>query len=167
MNSSRVRITILICLMMFAVVASAQISPATGTPPVSSFGGGPDIINLGNLNIELSAPVVNKPGRGLPFVYNLVFNNSFWSKAGSSGSYFWTPVTGNSTWGWTNTVSNASGYLTHTTISNHRRCIDPDTGLPYNNNYTLHANYVYTDPKGTKYQFTYADATYTYSGGPN
>jgi hypothetical protein len=35
----------------------------TGTPPFASYSGGPDIINLGNLNAHLTVPIVQKAGR--------------------------------------------------------------------------------------------------------
>jgi len=51
----------LLCLFV-SPPTSAQAQP--GTPPFGSFGGGPDIINLGNLNGHLTIRVMNKPGRG-------------------------------------------------------------------------------------------------------
>src|SRR5882762_7159364 len=49
---------------------------ATGTPPFGSFGGGPDTVNLGNLNAHISIPVVHKTGRGMPFSYDLSYDSS-------------------------------------------------------------------------------------------
>ncbi len=56
----------LLILAAFATVpASAQVT--TGTPPFGSFGGGPDVVNLANLNAHWTVPVVHKPGRGTNF----------------------------------------------------------------------------------------------------
>ncbi len=52
-------------------LSSAQVT--TGIPPFGSFGGGPDVINLANLNSHLSIPVLNKPGRGMNFTYDLSY----------------------------------------------------------------------------------------------
>jgi hypothetical protein len=58
------------CVLFFLVLIYCSPSAAqvmTGTPPFGSFGGGPDAINLGNLNAHIDVPVLNKAGRGLPF----------------------------------------------------------------------------------------------------
>ncbi len=53
--------------LFVASPASAQV--ATGTPPFGSFSGGPDIVNLGNLNGHLTVHAMKKPGRGTNFTY--------------------------------------------------------------------------------------------------
>ncbi len=59
----------------FALVAVLTLSvsmtvlaagPTTGTPPFRSLGGGPDVINLGNLNVHYAMPVFGRAGRGMP-----------------------------------------------------------------------------------------------------
>jgi len=54
------------CILIVALWSSfglAQVS--TGAPPFSSVGGGPfDTVNLGNLNVHFSIPVMHKAGRG-------------------------------------------------------------------------------------------------------
>ena len=72
--------------LVFAVAtltATGQTQPTTGIPPFQSFGGGPDVINLGNLNVHLSVPVFSRAGRGIPFSYALAYDSSVWSVAGS------------------------------------------------------------------------------------
>jgi len=50
--------------LLISGVAVGQV--ATGTPPFSSLGGGPfDVVNLGNLNVHFSIPVLHKAGRGI------------------------------------------------------------------------------------------------------
>jgi hypothetical protein len=44
-------------LLAILAVGSAAAQVARGTPPFGSFGGGPDVLNLGNLNAHISIPV--------------------------------------------------------------------------------------------------------------
>src|SRR6266852_291472 len=81
---------ILIVLGLTVPSASAQV--VTGTPPFGSFGGGPDVINLGNLNAHLTIPVLHKSGRGTNFTYDLTYDSSVWYPTGVSGSQTWQPV---------------------------------------------------------------------------
>jgi len=37
---------------------------------------GPETVNVGNLNLHLTVPVLHKPGRGLPFAYDLSYDSS-------------------------------------------------------------------------------------------
>src|SRR5258706_218366 len=46
---------LLIALALTAGIVSAQV--ATGVPPFGSFGGGPHVINLANLNSHITLPV--------------------------------------------------------------------------------------------------------------
>src|SRR6266851_8483322 len=82
---------LLIVLTLTASTSSAQV--ATGTPPFGSFGGGPDVINLANLNSHITIPVLHKAGRGTNFTYDLSYDSSVWYPAGVSGSQTWQPVT--------------------------------------------------------------------------
>ncbi len=88
--------------------ASAQ-GPATGTPPFGSFGGGPEVINLANLNSHIPIPVLHKPGRGLNFTYDMSYDTSVWYRVTSGGTTSWQPV-GN--WGWRGVTEAVSGSLT-------------------------------------------------------
>jgi hypothetical protein len=95
--------------LLLALPSSAQVT--TGTPPFGSFGGGPDIINLANLNVHWTIPVINKVGRGTNFFYNLTYDSSVWYPVGASGNQSWMPVGNwglavNSTFG-----SGITGYL--------------------------------------------------------
>jgi hypothetical protein len=79
-----------------AQVATTQVS--TGTPPFSSLGGGPfDVVNLGNLNVHFSIPVLHKAGRGMPFTYDLSYDSSIWTPVTSGGTTTWKHA---SNWGW-------------------------------------------------------------------
>lgn len=100
---------ILLALFVGSPTSSAQVQ--TGTPPFGSFGGGPDIINLANLNSHITIPVRHKPGRGTDFTYDLSYDSSVWFPAGVSGSQTWQPV---ANWGWRGQTEVALGYITYT-----------------------------------------------------
>src|ERR1700722_10973265 len=80
---------VLISVGLVTKSASAQV--ATGTPPFSSMSGGPDVIDLANLNAHVSVPVLHKPGRGMDFTYDLTFDSSVWFPSLLSGVNTWTP----------------------------------------------------------------------------
>ncbi|HZQ23303.1 MAG TPA: RHS repeat-associated core domain-containing protein [Terriglobales bacterium] len=80
----------------------------TGTPPFRSFSGGPDIINLGNLNVHYSIPIFSRPGRGIPFKYSLAYDSSVWKLVGTS----WLPAS--SSWGLNRELSASVGTMTMT-----------------------------------------------------
>ena len=60
----------LCCTGSFAQVVAGF--PVLGTFDTSGF----DTVNIANLNIHLSYPVVSKPGRGISFDYNLGYDGS-------------------------------------------------------------------------------------------
>ena len=68
-------------IFMSHILAFAQ---SNGIQPGTVQIGGPDVIGVGDLNINLSIPVVSKGGIGLPFSMSLTFNNNFWHKVGTS-----------------------------------------------------------------------------------
>ena len=89
--SRTLRFAPLLLIAAFATSpASAQV--ATGTPPFGSFGGGPDVINLANLNAHITIPVLHKAGRGTNFTYDLSFDSSVWYPVTSGGTTSWQAV---------------------------------------------------------------------------
>lgn len=100
----------LVITFLCAIPASAQV---TGTPPFGSFAGGPDVIDLANLNAHITVPVINKPGRGIPFSYNITYDTSIWFPVGSSGSQFWSFVPG---WG-VQLLGTSGAGVSHSTTS--------------------------------------------------
>jgi len=134
--------------LLFFVLLSSPLhaqGPTTGTPPFGSFGGGPDIINLANLNSHLTIPVFHKPGRSLPFNFSLVYESSIWRIVGYTGNYSWQP---HSQWGW-GTGGTDIGRMTYTVAT--RTCFV--AGKPVNGNYTTWSNWVYYDGSGTSHPF--------------
>src|ERR1700730_7492855 len=95
-------------ILISVVCLSTQAQVTTGTPPFGSFGGGPDVINLANLNSHINVPVLRKAGRGTPFTYSLSYDTSVWYPVSSGGSQTWTPVYN---WGWRGQTEASTGYL--------------------------------------------------------
>lgn len=122
--------------------SAAQV--ATGTPPFGSFGGGPDTINLGNLNVHIAIPVVNKAGRGIPFTYQLTYDTSVWYPVGASGSQVWTPV---NNWGWQGQTAVATGYVEYN--SSPGSCTSGGRQVPY----TIYNFIDYVDAFGVNHYF--------------
>ena len=147
--------------LLLALLTPAQLSaqgPTTGTPSFASFGGGPDVINLANLNTHLSIPVLNKNGRGIPFSYNLGYDSSVWYPAGVSGSQNWQPTTATN-WGWTTSMP-LGGSINHTlSISSGHVCKGEGGQITYFYVYT-YSNWSYWDGFGTPHPFS-GSSTYT------
>jgi len=118
--------------------------PTTGTPPFRSLGGGPDVINLGNLNVHYSMPVFGRAGRGMPFSYALAYDSSVWQIAASA----WTPAS--TSWGLTRDVAAAVGSVQ---VSAHQFCQNIDPGIEY-----TFSNFV--DSAGTLHPFGAAVSGY-------
>src|SRR6266700_6192150 len=90
-------------------------SPTTGVPPFRSFGGGPDVIDLGNLNVHYSFPVFSRAGRGIAFSYSLSYDSSVFTNLGTAWGFSGTGVL-------TRDSAAAVGYAYLT--SSQRHCID-------------------------------------------
>jgi len=129
----------------------------TGFQPFGSFSSpGPDIINLANLNVHLTIPVVHKAGRGMPFNYNLSYDGTVWSVVGTTKNGTTTYKWGFSP-GWTGLSLNGSivGGLTYYTfgfVPNVEVCND--------------TVYTYTDPAGTSHTFGASNVSYDAGCGP-
>ncbi len=143
---------VVLVLFVCSLVSVAQV--ATGTPPFGSFTGGPDVINLGNLNAHLAIPVINKPGRGLPFNYTLSYDSSVWSPVGASGSQNWQPATN---WGWRGQTEAETGYLSF--YSSSARC--PNTTISQGLFYFQYRFFSYHDTFGIAHPFTGSAYDYT------
>jgi hypothetical protein len=141
-------------LVFFAGAASCQVSTsnyAYGTFDNKGF----DTINVGNLNTHFSIPVINKPGRGLPFSYNLSYDSSVWVPATVDGILTWTPV---QNFGWRGDTEIATGYLSFVTIALNTGVVtEPGPGgtdpPPSGCITETHVGFVYHDPFGVPHPF--------------
>ena len=135
--------------MWFTVTGSSGSAPppapvAAGTPPFASFGGGPaDSINLGNLNIHLDVPIISKPGRGMPFTYDLKFDNSMWYPSGPSGNVGWQPV---NNWGWAAQSDALLGSATYFITTTQTCSVDSKV-------YAIYYGWSYRDTLGVSHPF--------------
>lgn len=136
MNSHR--LFALFSCVLFAISAVAQTQ--IGAPPFSSTSGGPDVINLGNLNVHLDVPILSKPGRGIPFNYVLRYDGLLWYASGGT----WNAVPN---YGWRAPGDGITGWLERATTQHH--CIDPNTGLTVFYNQTVFK--AYHDIFGTRH----------------
>jgi hypothetical protein len=129
-------------LLATSFAVAAQVT--TGTPPFASFGGGPDVINLGSLNAHLDVPVLNKVGRGMPFTYDLTYDTSVWVPISSGGVTSWNPVFN---WGWIAQTQIKTGYITYSRLS--QNCDTP----PPLHQFNIYKNWVYYDAWGGRHSF--------------
>ncbi len=139
---------ILACALLLLVLGSrllpAQV--ATGTPPFATLAGGPiDAVDLANLNVHVTIPVLRKSGRGMPLSYALGWDSSVWYPAASGPNTVWTPV---ANWGWGGTANGLMGYFS-IGFSSANQCRGRNaTGSIY-----TESGYVYHDPGGTAHAF--------------
>ena len=117
--------------------------------PSGPSSGGPDVINLGNLNVHLPVPVIQKAGRGMPFTYDLTYDSSIWNPVTSGGTTSWQNAT-NTKWGWTTSLPIGGGYVSNTITTRQYGCSSP----PYYWLQQIYSNYVYHDGLGTPHAFS-------------
>jgi RHS repeat-associated protein len=137
---------LLLALVLAPQIVSAQAT--TGTPPFGSFAGGSvDTVDLANLNVNFAIPIMQKPGRGLPFHYVMDYNSSIWVPTAVGSSKTWQPV--NTNWGWTAQSEALTGSvpMSHSWAS----CFvtNPDSGLRTKVQYPITIYSGYEDPNGT------------------
>lgn len=139
--------SLMILLALAVEGASAQVT--VGIPPFISTGGGPEVINLANLNAHYTIPIVHKAGRGLPFTFDLTYDSSIWYPVTANGKTSWEPA---SAWGWdasevdVGMVTAQSRYATN----------------QYGYSFT-YTNWQYTDGYGTSHYLGPVSAYYNYS----
>ena len=134
---------LLLLLVLADLPATAQVT--TGTPPFGSYGGGPETINLANLNSHLPFPVFHKAGRGLNFNFDLDYDSSIW-----------TPVTSGSTTSWQMSSEWSSsilplGHLVEKTTVTDGTCTLPN-GRPAKTVTTID-KFTYVDGLGTPHPY--------------
>jgi len=146
MTSASRRVLLGSALFLLASL-SAYSQVATGTPAFGSFSGGPDVVNLGNLNDFWSIPIINKAGRGQNFVYNLVYNSSIWYPVAAGSGSAWEPVT---TWGWQGLSGQGSAYASYDVQTSQGTCGQYNQ---YSWQSWTFANFEYVDQYGVIHHF--------------
>jgi RHS repeat-associated protein len=139
----RISLRVVCLIALLGILSGASFAQvATGIPPFSSIGGGPfDSVNLGNLNVHFAIPIVHKPGRGIPFNYDMGYDSTVWQPVGVSGSFAWQPAP---QWGWSPANSADPGYISFNTQST--QCI---TNGHITGSETSYYNFQYLDSGGT------------------
>jgi RHS repeat-associated protein len=138
------KVLLALVLLCSAHLAFGQV--ATATYAYGTFDNkGLDTINLGNLNVHLSIPIINKAGRGLPFSYSLGYDSSVWHPSGVNGTGAWTPLP---TFGWTGITPAMTGYITYTTLQ--RRCYMETQWVTY----YVETSWVYHDALGQAHAYS-------------
>ncbi len=134
--------SIIVLAVMFLIFAIGSVR-AQGFPPFGSFQTGNfDGLNLQNLNVNFSIPVISSPGRGITFQLPTVYNSLVWSEYAS----VWTPA-----WGWQENLP--SGQTTGgLTVTEQFKCYANPPGWYWATRYK-YGNFAYIDPVGTKHSF--------------
>ena len=141
-------------LVLFLSAYAMMAQVATGAYPYGTYDNkGFDTINVGNLNVQFSIPVLDKTGRGLPFNYNLAYESFVWNQATVNGSTVWAP---SNEFGWQDDTV-ATGYV-ESELS--VQPLGTDGGTTHTE--ALYSNFVYHDPYGVLH--TFAGQTF-YCGG--
>src|SRR6185437_11484425 len=156
----RICLFILPALLFLPMIARAQVQ--TGTPPFGTFSGGPDIIDLANLNSQLVVPVLNKQGRGMPLVFNITHDSSIWVSVPSGSSKVWQPV--KFQWGWNTTEVNVGTVtFSESVVETPEFCPGPHgTEEEEEIVETNYFNWVYTDGFNIAHPFSGASSDVTF-----
>jgi hypothetical protein len=148
MNRVAMRLIVSMWLVLGSSLFVAAQQPATGLPSLGSFSGGPfDTVDLANLNVHFSIPVFGRPGRGIPFSYNLSYDSLVWMPVTSGPTTSWRPVSSN--WGWRAITEAATGYVTAAGPDSEQTCSYlSGTATLYGATETTYGDLVYHDPVG-------------------
>ena len=146
-----VRVVSLLVMLTMLGSNAVHAQVATGTPPFSSSAGGPDRIDLANLNVHFDVPIINKPGRGMNFTYDMSYDSLVWFPVvGSTTS--WMPA---ANWGWRGQTEVATGYVTHSHTLSPPTCPNPNypPDPPPLIRGVINSNYWYHDSLGVGHPF--------------
>src|SRR5215471_12612323 len=84
------RSSVQLVALLFYFSFAAWSQSITGLAPFAPLqGSGAEIVNLANLNVHLTVPVMQKPGRGLDFHYALNYDSTIMVKTPANGTYHW------------------------------------------------------------------------------
>lgn len=106
-------------LLPLLSIAPSRAQVLAGIPPLNSMAGGPDSLNLGNLNDHWDIPIINKPGRGENFTHDLTYDSSVWYPIDSNGTWMWEPVAG---YGWGGLLQTPSTYIGYSVSTSQGTC---------------------------------------------
>src|SRR5437667_8329037 len=142
---AQTRVAFVLMLVVISAAQLAQSQVATGTPRFGSYGGGPfDVVNQGNLNVQLTIPILHKAGRGIPFGFDLAYNSSVWKPVTVGSTTQWSPA---ANWGWQQ--KGRVGFIDYSVSSQDCQYFVSQTGQWYTA-YTqyFYTNWTFTDDSG-------------------
>ncbi len=155
---------ILAIAAVFCAVAAAQNHGTGAYNHATLDNRGFDQVNVGNLNVRFSIPLISKAGRGLPFNYALQYEGLIWAPVAANGTTTWVP---DPNWGFTGTLNGNGflGYMTYTSVG--YVCASwtpPNAPYPQYIYTTQQYGYVYHDPFGGVHSFNYSSTAACASG---
>jgi len=160
-----------------ANVGLGQGTVALGTPAFGSFAGGPDVVNIGNLNVHWNFPIMNKAGRGVPFSFNILYDSTIWAPTNVNGNTVWAQQNSYTSFGWPVFGGNSppvGGSIQYTTVTHATGgACAPNPANPrqppviYSATLYLFSNYTYVDPQGTSHVFSTGYVAFTGSASPS
>jgi RHS repeat-associated protein len=153
MKRSRLAPALFSAVLILACASPCLGQLATGTPQFGSYSGGPDIINLSNLNSHITVPMINKAGRQMAFTYDLSYDSAVWFPSSSSGTNTWTPIIN---WGWRGQTEVSTGYITYTLQTTYCGNGGSRGGVTL-----TYSNWNYHDTFGVTHPFSGSTITYT------
>ena len=136
--------------MACASGAFAQVQG--GVPRYSATAGGPDIINLSNLNVELPIPVINRAGRMINLTYGMNYNSAFFAPVtylSMGAAVVWTPSS--TLMGWSEGGSSGPSVYVEAVTLGTAACTEHHTGQWYE--WATESGFAFSDSKGVLHPF--------------
>jgi RHS repeat-associated protein len=149
----------IIALLVFGDMVSAQVRIAA--PAFGSFGGGPDVVDLANLNVQMTIPIRHRAGRGIDFDYNIEYNSSVWQPVTVGSTKSWTP---DPQWGWQRLQPAGQSYITYSVVYSQNMCYNGGP-VPYQE--WVYSNFIYYDQFGDTHYFNNSVDYFQSPGGAN
>lgn len=150
-----------LAILVFGIALPSYGQVTTGTPPFGTFGGGPDVINLANLNSHIVVPIISRTGRNTSFSYTMSYDSSVWYPTTVNGTMTWQPVYN---WGWRGQTEVGTGYVSGSQST--YTCYYTVGRIQYIGYIrTSTTNYMYHDPWGVPHPFSGTSNYYLGSGG--
>ena len=158
-----------LCILLAVVfVDSAQgQSPVATIQSFGSYGGGPDVINLGSLNSHIAIPIRHKAGRGTDFDLTLTYDSTVWTPLISGSTRSWQPVASTTVPGWQGLSTAGQSFLSYSMVYSGPWRITCDGTNYYNYETWTYSGFYYSDANGAAHSYPNIYYSYTdYQGHP-
>ena len=148
-------------LIAFVLVDSAYSQTPATMQQFGSFGGGPDVINLGSLNSHITIPIRHKAGRGTDFDLSLTYDSSVWAPVTSGSTKSWQPVSSSTVPGWQGLSLAGESYYSYWMSYSGLWRITCDGYNYYNYETWTYSNFSYADISGVGHSYPSIYYSYT------